>query len=238
MSKQSRDVLKKLFAAGRLPSAGNFADLIDSMVNFVDDKTLLDTINAAPVKTNPLHNNTPGGNDVNNAPPKNTPANTGINNPPATNTPPFTDVPNSNTNTTIPLQPTNPAATAGMPVVTASPANTEPANTFVPNTKTTSYNPKIAADGKWHKLLVNLQTLQAMEIIAVVKNDKGNNAVLHGTLFAGSPISVTQSYKGYMWHNLVLRWTGDDGSYNLEIKTKSNYGDNCQIHLSINPISL
>jgi hypothetical protein len=95
------------------------------------------------------------------------------------------------------------------------------------------------ADGKWHTILENLDHCQAFEIMARTgKKGTGRFALMRAVALGvygprGSKIKKTQSYYGFFWNKLNLRWTGTTHEYNLEIRSNSNYGEEVNIHYTI-----
>jgi hypothetical protein len=93
---------------------------------------------------------------------------------------------------------------------------------------------KIPADGKWHPIITNLNNCQAFEIIASTgKKEKGRFAILHAialSAFGGKKakgkINKTSSYYGFCWNKISLKWTGSAKNYALQMRTGRNYGDN------------
>ncbi|MDN3643355.1 hypothetical protein QWY87_11620 [Lutimonas halocynthiae] len=95
---------------------------------------------------------------------------------------------------------------------------------------------KVPADGKWHTILSNLNGYSAFEIVAQVGKPKsGRHALLHAHALSTygksrSRIRKTQArYKWWWWDKINLRWTGDTYNYQLQIKTRSNYGSDQDI---------
>lgn len=97
----------------------------------------------------------------------------------------------------------------------------------------------IPADGHWHNLLTELNGCCAFEIVAQVGKEKtGKYALLHAHALSTfgrsrSKIKTTQAHYGWWWNKLDLRWAGSTYNYSLQLKTKSNYGDNQEIKFHI-----
>jgi len=98
----------------------------------------------------------------------------------------------------------------------------------------------IPADGKWHKVLDNLDGCNAFEIVAQVgKASTGKHALLHATAISTfgqykNRIRRTQaSYGWWWWNRLAIRWGGDLHNYHLKLKTRSNYGNDVSIKYHI-----
>lgn len=96
----------------------------------------------------------------------------------------------------------------------------------------------VPADGKWHDVITNLNGCQAFEIIAQVGKEKtGKYALAHAHAISTfgksrSKIKMTQAHYGWCWNKISLRWKGSTFKYKLQIRTRSNYG-NEQIKFSI-----
>lgn len=98
----------------------------------------------------------------------------------------------------------------------------------------------VPADGNWHTILDLLDGSNAFEIMAHVgKGKTGRHALLHATALSTfgqfkNRISSTQAWYGWWWWNrLAIRWTGDQKKYKLQLKTRSNYGDDINIKFYI-----
>lgn len=89
----------------------------------------------------------------------------------------------------------------------------------------------VSADGQWHTILAELDDLQAFEIMAVARGDKGRGkyAILHAIALSAfgksrGCIRKSSAYYGWFWNRLKMRWVGDVHNYQLQIKTASHYG--------------
>jgi len=98
----------------------------------------------------------------------------------------------------------------------------------------------IPADGKWHAVLVNLDGVNGYEVIAQVSRDKaGKHALLHATALSTfgqfkNRIRSTQAWYGWWWWNrLAIRWKGSQNNFRLELKTRSDYGNDVLIKYHI-----
>jgi hypothetical protein len=99
---------------------------------------------------------------------------------------------------------------------------------------------KILANGKWQKIITNLDGLNVFEIVASAKGLKGsgNYALLYATALSAygdsknSIVQHTARYKGF-FPNIELRWTGSLNNYNLEIRTKNDFGSGIKINYNI-----
>jgi hypothetical protein len=100
----------------------------------------------------------------------------------------------------------------------------------------------VLADGKWHKIITNLNGINAFEIVASVSGPpkSGNYALLHAIAlctYGDSKNAIVQHsarYKG-MFENIELKWTGNTykDPYSLEIRTRFNFGDGILIKYNI-----
>ncbi|MBD78257.1 MAG: hypothetical protein CL840_04990 [Crocinitomicaceae bacterium] len=97
----------------------------------------------------------------------------------------------------------------------------------------------IPADGKWHTIIANLNGCSAFEIMAQVgKKKAGKYALLHAHALSTfgksrSKIRKTQAHYGWWWNKLSLRWIGSTYDYALQLRTRSNYGKDQQIKFHI-----
>lgn len=98
----------------------------------------------------------------------------------------------------------------------------------------------IPANGQWHAILDNLDGCNAFEVVAQVGGPKtGKHALLHATAIGTfgqhkNRIRRTQSSYGWWWWNrLAIRWRGSQHNYRLELKAKSNYGDDIHVKFHV-----
>jgi hypothetical protein len=88
---------------------------------------------------------------------------------------------------------------------------------------------EIPADGRWHPIITDLEGVQAFEIMAHAagRTGRGKYALSHAmalsTYGKGSIRHVKASY-GFFWRKISFRWTGTESNYRLEAKTAGNYG--------------
>ena len=98
---------------------------------------------------------------------------------------------------------------------------------------------EISADGKWHKIIDNLDGLNIFEITARIDGKKltGQYSLLHAIALSAyggkrskSSIKSTSARWGGFFESyrnkIKLRWTGDIHSYSLEMKSVRNWGIN------------
>lgn len=97
----------------------------------------------------------------------------------------------------------------------------------------------IPADGSWHDIVTDLDGCCAFEIMAQVGKEKtGKYALLHAhalSTFGKSKnkIKTTQAHYGWWWNKLALRWVGTTYNYSLQLKTRSDYGQDQEIKFYI-----
>jgi len=102
-----------------------------------------------------------------------------------------------------------------------------------------AYRGQIPADGKWHKIVSGLNGCELFEVVAGVgKKKTGKYALLHAIAISTfgkskNKIRVTQAYYGVRGNRIKLRWTGSTYKYNLEMRTRYNYGDNTAVNFNI-----
>jgi hypothetical protein len=98
---------------------------------------------------------------------------------------------------------------------------------------------KVAADGKWHKIVEGLDNCQGFEIMARTgKKGSGKFSIMHAIALsafgnAKGGIRKTTSYFGFFWNKLNLRWRGTTHNYWLEIRTNRNYGTGVDIFYNV-----
>jgi hypothetical protein len=216
-----RDTLKAFFKQGSKPTEKNFSDLIDSMYNKKDDDVLSEYIE-----------NTAITNDV------------------------FAEIKNSTKDGFSFINAQNNSVLMNISAIgnvaigkTEAKYKLDVNGTISSPSRAGSYiDPKInsneiLADGKWHQILTNLDGLNIFEVTASAKGDKGKGeyALLHAVAMSAygksknKIIQHSARYKG-LFHNICLRWTGSTNSYNLEIRTSKNFGNNEIIHYFITKI--
>lgn len=99
---------------------------------------------------------------------------------------------------------------------------------------------EVPADGHWHKVLSNLDKYQAFEVIAFTETNgkKGSHALVHAIALSTygrskNAIQTTSAHYGRSNSRIELRFTGDYFDFNLEIRTRKNYGEGIKIHFNI-----
>jgi hypothetical protein len=100
----------------------------------------------------------------------------------------------------------------------------------------------IPADGHWSNIAGPLLNAQAFEVVARtgVKNT-GKLAIMHAIALSvagkrGGKIHKRNSYVGWFWNRINLRWMGDPDGYYLQMKTNSNYGPGIEIYYTISQL--
>lgn len=240
-----RESLKNFFQAGRMPSQSNFEDLIDSSMNKVDDgfsKSEGQGLQLAPENSTggllSLYEST-----------------TAIQSqqPPAWT---FTLQKDGSGQALAMVNPRNqltgfylqPGGNVGLGTLTPQ-AKLEVAGDVLSTGRKGSYtdqkiNPAtVLADGKWHPIITGLDGLHGFEVVASASGPKGQGkyALIHAIALSTygnskSAINYTSArYKGWCL-KLQLRWTGTTNSYNLEIRTRKNFGTNVPIKYAITQI--
>lgn len=99
---------------------------------------------------------------------------------------------------------------------------------------------EIPADGNWHDVITNLDEYNIFEIVAST-GKKGAHALLHAIALAtygkSKPgISKTNARYGSSRNNIDVRWNGSYFNYQLQIRTKKNYGDGVMINYNISKL--
>lgn len=90
------------------------------------------------------------------------------------------------------------------------------------------------ADGKWHRIIENLNGCNAFEIMAGAgKEGTGKYGLMHAFAVNAfndkKKIKYHQAYFFWKCNKIKLRWTGTRNNYHLEIKTRSDFGDDVVI---------
>lgn len=242
MTLLDRNTLKEFFSTGKIPTQGNFENLIDSMINKLDDgfaKTADAGMQLAPEldskrlvsffdTTEKLKQNIPSWyiEMVNNA---------------DTNGLSITDA--STNKSALFLQ-----AGGNVGIGTTTPSATLEVNGIIASkgrrggyADASVDQATVLADGKWHTIAGKLDGLQAFEVVASASGPKGqgNYAILHAIALSAYGDSksrihqTTARYKG-IFRNIDLRWHGTLNSFALQIRTRKNFGKDIRIqfHLS------
>lgn len=90
----------------------------------------------------------------------------------------------------------------------------------------------LAANGEWQTILSDLKGVSAFEINGYSQGEtkSGNYCVIHAISlngYAGKRGHIYCHHNCYgwnWWRRLKLRWIGIPHNYELQIKTRSNYG--------------
>ncbi len=229
MSLQNRETLKSYFRKGQLPTEGNFHDLIDSLINKVDDgmsKTVDDGLMLSPIGESKklvsfyksIEDKSPEWR---------------------------IEVNDSQSNLCF-------SNRMGETVVSLNEFGRLGINKEEPETELdvegvvsqkgrigTAHKGKIQADGKWHKIIEGLNGCHMFEIVAGVgKKKTGKYALLHATAISTygkskNRLRRVQAHYGIRGNRLEIKWTGSVYDYNIELRTKANYGDNIVIQYHI-----
>ena len=224
MALLTRSTLKNLFKRGSVPTEVNFADLIDSTVNKVDDgfaqsstdgfmlspqgpdqklisfyESIRDPNSAFNISLNP--NRSKG---------------LSFNNSEGDSVLFLRDDGNVGIGTTLPnykLEVNGMAAMAGR------------VGTFIVG--------QVPADGRWHTIIGDLEGITAFEIIAQAggRLGRGKYAITHATAIStygkGTIKQQKASYStafGWLFQKIKFRWRGNEAGYRLEVCTAGNYG--------------
>lgn len=232
MSQKNRAYLKNLFLKGKIPKESDFHDLLDSSINKEDDgiykskgegfKILSNGVNGELMSffdnvkdINPnwyINQKTEDGNQ-------------GLN---------FGE-PNGGSRLFI-----EKGGNVGI-------GNTKPESKLDVNGMVSSHGRKglyaygeVPADGNWHDILSELNEYNVFEIVAST-GKKGAHAVIHAIVVAtygkSKPgITKTSGRYGSFRNQLNLRWTGSYFNYQLQVRSKRNYGDGVLIKYNISKL--
>lgn len=96
----------------------------------------------------------------------------------------------------------------------------------------------IPADGQWYDIIIGIDDFSIFEIIAQAGTDKAHrHALLHSHVicrFNKSKIRSVQSYKAwFFWNKLALRFKGKDDPRILQLRSRRDYGPNVTIKFHI-----
>lgn len=219
MSIQNRNTLKGFFKKGQLPTESHFHDLIDSLNNKVDDgmsKTPDDGLILSPIGSSKklisfyksIEDKNPSWSiEINRGD-----GNLTINNHIGEAIMTFAN------NGKVGINNKNPQHALDIKgILTFS------------GRQGNKYTGKVLGDGKWHKILTELNGCHALEVVAGIgKKKTGRYALLHAfamSTFGKSnhAIDVRQAYYGVRSNKIELRWTGTTYDFNLEIRTRNTY---------------
>jgi hypothetical protein len=94
----------------------------------------------------------------------------------------------------------------------------------------------VPADGEWYPILTGLTGLQAFEIVAAAYGppEQGRYALTLATVLSAFGKSNSRIYRKNAWfwgwfQKIQFRWTGDVNSYDLEMRTASSFGKDARI---------
>lgn len=101
----------------------------------------------------------------------------------------------------------------------------------------------LEANGRWHNVFgaEGLTGCHAFEIMAQARGNvgEGKYALMHAIALSTfgkskSKIRKTSAHYGKWWNKIACRWVAEDTfKYNLQIKTKSNYGEGGKIYVNV-----
>ena len=98
----------------------------------------------------------------------------------------------------------------------------------------------VNGDGYWHPITPKLDGCAALEVIAKIKGapKSGKYAITHAIAISTygnshSAINATEAWYGSKSHKIEFRWTGTIHSFQLEVRTRCDYGSDKMIHYSI-----
>lgn len=99
---------------------------------------------------------------------------------------------------------------------------------------------EVPADGQWHDVLSELNEYNVFEVVAST-GKKGSHAIIHAIAVAtygkSKPgITMTSGRYGSFRNKLTLRWKGSYFNYQLQVKSKKNYGDGIFIRYNISKL--
>lgn len=232
MAKLKRSLLKNRFKAGQLPCEEDFADLIDSMVNVVEEgieKTRETGLKISQItdsgKLMSFYENSTEGSplwhseirkDVNEN-------RSGLH----LSTPGIDE--SSSVFSLVGPMPDGEPASIGVGIGTREPECTLDVHGVIASSGRIgkeNNNFKVPTDGKWHDITEELSGCQAFEIMAGAggQEDEGKFALTHAialNVFHGRPkINVTQSYYGGRSSRIDVRWTAGSEKYKFKLQLR------------------
>ncbi|BDD01354.1 adhesin [Persicobacter psychrovividus] len=219
MSLKNRATLKDFFNRGKLPTASNFHDLIDSVVNKVDDgmsKTMEDGLMLSAVGASEklisyfknIEDRSPAWNAAVDK------ATASLHYKNAQGDPVLSLSQNGN----VGIQNRNPSFALEVNGVIGSPAR-----------EGTAYRGHIPADGKWHTIVGDLNGCHLFEVVAGVgKKKTGRYAMIYAKAMSTygkskNTIEATHAHYGIRLNKIQLRWTGETYNYQLQMRTRTDY---------------
>lgn len=230
MAIQDRNTLKRFFRKGQMPSESNFHDMIDSAVNKVDDglsKNVEDGLMLSPTgsskKMVSFYKNIQDKSSIWSLNLDKGNSNLHFANYVGDSVLCLTEDGNIGINNDDPQYQLDVGGIAAMQ---------GRIGTFVTG--------KIPADGQWHPILSELNGCHIFEIVGGVgKKKAGMYGLVHAIAVATygdsrHKISITQSRYGSRRNRIQLRWKGDTYNFNLEMRTRTDYGGSfmVQYHLT------
>ncbi len=232
MDKKNRETLKKYFKKGSLPSEQEFAYLIDSMLNTIDD-------GFEKTKEEGLKISSLGGSD-NLA---------GFYRDIEKKSPiwsiEFGDPGNrllfkGKEGTVLSLDPTGKVGiNTGQPETHLDVEGTIASQGRIGKYKGKYRDGKVPANGKPHTIIEGLDGCRAFEIMAGAggKEKSGQYALLHAfalnTFQSKGCVIPHHAHYGSRCNGIKLWWEGDQHNYSLKIKTRCCYGDGAAIKFQI-----
>ncbi|MBT8340074.1 MAG: hypothetical protein HKP58_04360 [Desulfatitalea sp.] len=237
MGKANRSTLKNYFKKGHMPSGQQFADLIDSMLNMVDegfDKSPADGLKVSQLGENTALMSFYHHTDL--------------------NRPIWTLTCNRDNGRLIIKngsgQPSMVLSADGHVGIGQSMPQypLDVAGVIAAQGRTGGIKGLAPADGQWHPIVENLTGCQALEIMAGVGKPKtGRYALVRATalntfhpkgifmnfLNLKRRIHCQHAYYRSRCDRILLRWQGSGGTYALALKTKGAYPDGIQVQYNV-----
>ncbi|TAD99097.1 MAG: adhesin [Bacteroidetes bacterium] len=232
MALENRETIKSYFRKGQIPKEGHFVDMVDSMVNKIDDgidKNIEDGLRLSPIGSSPKLISF------------------------------FESIEDKSPAWSIEIDKGSSVLTVnnftGDPVLSLKPDGKVGINTANPTSELdvkglvamegrigTFAQGKIQADGKWYKILENLSGCHLLEVVAGVgKKQRGKYALIYARAMSTygdskSLIAVDQAYYGVRCNQIQLKWTGTTYDYNLEMRSRCDYGGDSLISYYISKL--
>lgn len=236
----SREELKRFFRNGRLPSEKDFAQLIDSGINKLDDGFVKDDAHGLLIAST-------GGSKkfvsffrgTEEAEPFMI-FERSVENNEALRITPFAENHEAATNNKSFFFHTNGSLGIGTTADEKYKLHINNGFTGMYARAGTYATDKVPANGKWHPVLQSLNNCQAFEIVARTGiKHTGKFAMMHAiavSAFGGkasNKVKKVCAHYGFFWNKLSVKWGGRLHDYSLLLRSNSNYGDGVYIYYHI-----
>jgi hypothetical protein len=232
MPLQNRNTLKSFFRKGHIPTENHFVDVIDSFVNKVDDgmsKTLDDGLMLSPIGASKKLMSF------------------------------FKSIEEKSAAWSLDIDSGNATLSFNNHVGESVLALTNEGNVGIRNARPkyeldvdgtvgmkgrigTFQQGKVLGDGQWHPILTGLNGCHILEVVAGIgKKKTGKYGMIHAIAMSTfgkseNSINISKAYYGVRCNQIQLRWTGTTYNYNLEMRSRCDYGGDFYITYAISKL--